>query len=54
VAISLGRVLAGVIGPLLFTSVGFGANVGAAVAVDVFALVLLVVTVTEPGKKLAV
>ncbi len=48
VAISLGRVLAGVIGPALFTSIGFGANALAAVAVDALALIVLLWSVTEP------
>ena len=49
VAISLGRSVAGAIGPVLFTSIGFGANATAAVVVDLLALTLLRLTVAEPG-----
>jgi predicted MFS family arabinose efflux permease len=54
VAISLGRALAGAIGPILFTSIGFGGNATAAVVVDLLALVVLRSTVTEPGMTAAV
>lgn len=49
VAISLGRSIAGAIGPALYTSIGFGANATAAVLVDLLALTLLRLTVSEPG-----
>jgi MFS family permease len=49
VAISLGRSAAGAIGPVLFTSIGFGANAIAAVALDLLALAVLRITVSEPG-----
>ena len=49
VAISLGRSIAGAIGPVLFTSVGFGANATAAVVMDLLALAVLRITVSEPG-----
>ncbi len=49
VAISLGRSLAGAVGPVLFTSIGFGANAAAAVVVDLLALMVLRLTVSEPG-----
>lgn len=52
VAISLGRALAGAIGPFLFTSIGFGANATAAVVVDLLALMLLRLTVAEPGLEI--
>jgi predicted MFS family arabinose efflux permease len=49
VAISLGRSVAGAIGPVLFTSIGFGANATAAVVVDLLALAVLRLSVSEPG-----
>ncbi len=49
VAISLGRSLAGAVGPVLFTSIGFGANAAAAVIVDLMAFLVLRLTVSEPG-----
>jgi predicted MFS family arabinose efflux permease len=49
VAISLGRALAGVIGPVVFTAIGFGGNAVAAIVADLLALSVLLGTVTEPG-----
>lgn len=49
VAISLGRSVAGAIGPVLFTSIGFGANATAAVLIDLLAVAVLRLTVAEPG-----
>jgi MFS family permease len=51
VAISLGRSVAGAIGPALFTSVGFGANATTAVVLDLLALAVLRLTVAEPGSS---
>ena len=51
VAISLGRALSGVAGPLLFTNLGFGWNASTAVLVDLVALAVLRSMVTEPGER---
>ena len=51
VAISLGRALSGVAGPLLFTNLGFGWNASTAVVVDLVALAVLRSMVTEPGER---
>jgi MFS family permease len=51
VAIGLGRGLAGLGGPVLFARVGFGANAVTAIGLDVVALAVLRLTVTEPQRN---
>ncbi len=53
VAIGLGRGLAGLGGPVLFTRVGFGANAITAVGLDLLALVVLRLAVAEPEMRLS-
>lgn len=50
VAIGLGRGLAGLAGPVLFTRSGFGSNAVSAIGLDLVALAVLRAAVTEPDR----
>lgn len=54
VAIGLGRGLAGLIGPVLFTRSGFSANAVTAIGLDLVALAVLRVAVAEPEAEVSV
>ena len=54
VAIGLGRGLAGLIGPVLFTRSGFSANSVTAIGLDLVALAVLRVAVAEPEAEMSV